>query len=413
MGSRLPTLGWMWLVCCSVAAADVRSVQFVVLVPDAASVQTAQIFMPNARDGWKPDGLVLPRVAAGVYAAAFELEAGTAFQFKFTRDKGWGAVEKNADGGERDNREIEVRADLREQVVVCIVERWADRPADESRRVELNGRTPVARPPQPTSRPSTVTGEIRRHEVESPQLKNTRTVLVWLPPGYDADTDRRYPVLYMNDGQNVFDAATSYIGVEWQADETAKRLIQSGEIEPLIIVGIYNTPDRMAEYAPVRDPARGLGGKADAYLAFIAETLKPMIDKTYRTQPEREHTGIAGSSLAGFFSIYAICDRPEVFGKADVVSPGPWSIGDAMSLYIRTHPPRPDARIWVEYGTAEGGDSTYADRVRELVELLASKGLERGKSIESFEDAGAAHNEEAWAKRLPKALKFLYPARKP
>jgi predicted alpha/beta superfamily hydrolase len=298
-----------------------------------------------------------------------------------------------------------VDAAARELVVVCLIARWADREPPRD-RIFSEQRTTT----QPATRPSTITGDVRRHEVESPQLGNTRTVVVWLPPDYAASRATRYPVLYMHDGQNVFDAATSFLGVEWRADETAAQLIREQKIEPLIIVGIYNTPARAAEYSPFPQAGRNAGGDGDKYLAFLVETVKPLIDTTYRTKPERENTALAGSSLGGLISMYAICRHPDVFGKAGVISPALW-FGDRGTIaYAREHPPRPDARIWIDVGTEEGDmKALYVSHARELVDLLESQGRERGREMEYLEVEGAIHHEQAWADRLDRALVFLFP----
>jgi predicted alpha/beta superfamily hydrolase len=152
----------------------------------------------------------------------------------------------------------------------------------------------------------TLTGDIQAHKnFHSNVLGNDRDVLVYLPPGYDASKGRRYSVLYMQDGQNLFDGATSFIpGQEWRVDETAQRLIGAGKIEPLIIVGIYNTKDRINEYTAAQDAKYEMGGKADLYGRMLVEELKPFIDGRYRTKKDAQHTGLAGSSLGGLVSLY-------------------------------------------------------------------------------------------------------------
>jgi predicted alpha/beta superfamily hydrolase len=178
--------------------------------------------------------------------------------------------------------------------------------------------------PSPLSNPGhTLTGDIRHHsDFESDWLDHNRHVLVFLPPGYNDDETRAYPVLYLQDGQNLFDKVTAYGGVEWGVDETAQRLIEAGEIEPLIIAGIYNTGEhRIDEYTPTVDPELQKGGRADQYGQFIVEELKPFIDQHYRTLARPQHTGIGGSSLGGLVSLYLGLKYPQIFGKLLVMSP--------------------------------------------------------------------------------------------
>src|SRR6266699_1445032 len=175
--------------------------------------------------------------------------------------------------------------------------------------------------------PHTLTGDIRVHKnFHSTILNNDRDVIVYLPPGYQAGLKRRYAVLYLHDGQNLFDGATSFIpGQEWRVDETAQRLIAAGKIEPLIIVGVYNTgKDRINEYTPAEDPKYKLGGKADLYGRMLVEELKPFIDSHYRTKRDAKSTGLGGSSLGGLVSLYLSLKYSNVFGRAAVVSPSVW-----------------------------------------------------------------------------------------
>ena len=166
-----------------------------------------------------------------------------------------------------------------------------------------------------------IVGNIRRlRAVESPQLGNHRDVLVYLPPSYPV-SGRHYPTIYMHDGQNLFDAATSYAG-EWQVDETMERIAPEG-IEAIVIAVPNMGAERIAEYAPFRDERVG-GGRGDAYLAFLVDTLKPDVDRNFRTRRDAEHTGIIGSSMGGLISLYAFLTRPDVFGFAGVMSPSLW-----------------------------------------------------------------------------------------
>ncbi len=392
------------------ALAETRSVQFVVLVPDLAADQPPRIFVASSADNWDEHGRPLERVAPGVFSAVLSFEAGIDVEYKFTRTGSWTTVEKTADAQELANRRITIEPKLTEQVVVTRVARWADRLPPEQRRVEFNQIGESASPP---TRASTLTGNIRFHHLfHSSHLDNDRTIAVYLPPGYDEHPDQRYPVLYMHDGNNLFDAKTSFIGVEWGADETAERLIRAGKVPPFIIVGIHNNADRINEYTPFADAARG-GGRGDAYLAFIVETLKPFIDKTYRTQPEPEHTGIAGSSLGGLSSLYAVYRYPDVFRLAGVISPYlPWADG-AILQYVRTHAPQVQPRIWLDIGTAESeeaeqaGHATPIAACRELVSTLEAAGARREVDFRYEEVAGGHHNERDWAARLDRVLIYL------
>ncbi len=239
----------------------------------------------------------------------------------------------------------------------------------------------------------------RRPAVASPQLGNTRDILVHLPASYDQG-DRRYPVIYMHDGQNLFDEATSFAGA-WRVDEALASLDCEG-LEA-IVVGIPNAGDqRCNEYSPFVD-AQGRGGCGDAYLRFIGETLKPLIDRDFRTLPDRANTGIIGSSMGGLISLYALFRHPEVFGFAGSMSPSLWFANRAIYPVVAAAPVV--GRLYLDTGTAEGAGELHD--VRRLRALLARKGYLPGEDFLYMEDEGAGHNEAAWAYRLCGALRFL------
>lgn len=270
--------------------------------------------------------------------------------------------------------------------------------------------------PAVAQQPHTLTGDIRVHKsFHSNILNNDREVLVYLPPGYDANRKERYPVLYLQDGQNLFDGATSFIpGQEWRVDETAQALIVAGKIEPLIIVGIYNTgKDRINEYTPAEDVKYKMGGKADLYGRMLVEELKPFIDSNYRTMKAAGHTGMGGSSLGGLVSIYLALRYPAVFGRAAVVSPSVWFANKQIVHYVDALPKKPKVRIWMDIGTKEGGTIEEAQQAvndaRLLRDSLIKKGWKLGKDLEYFEAEGAVHNEGAWAARVERILTFLFP----
>ena len=265
-------------------------------------------------------------------------------------------------------------------------------------------------------RQHTLTGDVRLHkDFHSQILNNNRDLIVYLPPGYDSDSKRRYSVLYFHDGQNLFDGATSYIpGQEWRLDETAQTLIAARKIEPLIIVGLYNTgKDRVEEYTPVQDPKYKVGGKADLYGRMIVEEVKPFIDREYRTLIDAKHTGLGGSSLGGLVSLYLGLKYPNVFGRLAVVSPSVFW-GDKFVVHeVEALRGKPAERIWLDIGTKEGRDEKEAletvTNARLLETSLIKKGWKPGKDLKYFEAQGAEHNERAWAARVGPMLEFLFP----
>jgi predicted alpha/beta superfamily hydrolase len=257
----------------------------------------------------------------------------------------------------------------------------------------------------------TRTGNFRLHEkFHSRHLPEDRNIIVYLPPGYEDDQDRRYPVLYLHDGQNVFDSETAFGGNEWHADEVAEGMIRAGAIEPLIMVGIYNAGERrIDEYTPctgVRDH-RETGGLAINYAAMLVDELKAFIDEEYRTFNTPECTGMGGSSLGGLLTLFIGLRHPEIFGKLAVLSPSVWWCNRFILRALEEHPveePRP--KIWLDIGTAEG-DRTVQE-VRQLRDLLIAQGWAESSNLAYFEDADAPHSESAWAARLPNVLEFLF-----
>jgi predicted alpha/beta superfamily hydrolase len=257
-----------------------------------------------------------------------------------------------------------------------------------------------------------ISEQIHIHEnFGSKHLSVPRNVMVYLPPMYGANPEQRYPVLYMHDAQNLFNPAEAFGGVVWAADETAQRLILTGEIEPLIIVGIYNAgAKRIDEYTPVKTTVgkmRGHGGQADAYGRMIAEELKPFIDGKYMTRPEREFTGIGGSSLGGLVSLYLGFKYPEIFSRVASLSPSVWWANNHMIRETAKLPERLPLRIWLDIGKREG--TRIKHQVRALKEMFLAQGWQMGADLAYLEIPEARHEESAWAARFDLVLKFLYP----
>jgi predicted alpha/beta superfamily hydrolase len=255
--------------------------------------------------------------------------------------------------------------------------------------------------------------QIKVHEqFGSKHLDDPRNVLVYLPPGYGLDPERRYPVLYMHDGQNLMNPEHAFGGVAWAVDETAQQKILSNEVEPLIIVAIYNSGgNRIDEYTPVKSTAggklRGRGGQADQYGRMIIEELKPFIDNEYLTKPDREFTGLGGSSLGGLVSLHLGLKRPDVFSRLAVISPAIWWANNQIIREVAMTGERLPLRIWLDIGKREG--SRIKHQVRALKEILLANGWKDGEDFAYFEIPEARHDETAWAARFGDVLKFLYP----
>lgn len=264
--------------------------------------------------------------------------------------------------------------------------------------------------PATTGDGHSVTGHVDRLAAFwSDVLGNHRDVHVYLPPGYALDAERRYPVLYLHDGQNVFDGATAYVhGQEWGVDEAAQQLMAAGEIRPALIVAVDHAGhDRAHEFAPTRDSARDAGGHADAYGRFLLDELKPYIDATYRTRPEAPHTAVGGSSLGGLVTLHLGLTRAADIGALVVMSPSLWWDRRIMLERVSLLPGRLPWRIWLDCGTGEGRDTLR--NVRALRALLLQKGWQGGTDLRYVEARDGSHSEGAWAARVPDVLRFLYP----
>jgi predicted alpha/beta superfamily hydrolase len=258
-----------------------------------------------------------------------------------------------------------------------------------------------------------------------PSLPSTfthpRNVDVWLPPNYNADDASGYNVLYMQDGQNLFESQKSFIGVDWGLDQTMAGLCRKKEIRPTIVVGIWNTPQRLREYLPQRPFCNHLshqsrrrvikryGGTpiSDKYLRFLVDELKPFVDRRYRTRPERESTFVMGSSMGGLISLYAICEYPHIFGGAGCLSTH-WPIAHRSFLkFLKAWLPEPRRhKIYLDYGD-EANSAGYLINQKRVERILRDKGFKFAKDWFGDWHAGAPHSETAWRARVQVPLRFL------
>lgn len=253
-------------------------------------------------------------------------------------------------------------------------------------------------------------GQLRKHsEFPSRVLGRKRDLIVYLPPGYYEQPSRRYPVLYLQDGQNLFDPATSFIrGKYWRVAETADELIAAREIQAMLIVGIYHAGEkRMQEYTPVPSKKLG-GGKADRYGRFMIEELKPFIESAYRTLRGPAHTGLGGSSLGGLVTLYLGLRFPQVFGKLAVLSPSVWWGGRWIHEFTSRARIELRPRLWLDIGTQEG--IRIVGDVARLRDILVTNGWVLGRDLHYEEIPGATHDEDAWARRVGPFLRYLFPA---
>lgn len=272
-------------------------------------------------------------------------------------------------------------------------------------------------------------GKIERMRIYSPQLNDTITIDTWLPEDYGLNADERYPVVYMHDGQNLFDDSTTWNHQSWEIDRAMCSLMNSGKINPAIIVGVHSSAetrvaDLMPQKAVVGTPLesvledvklKGMAPRGDAYAAFLVETLKPVIDETFSTKPDMRHTTVMGSSMGGLMSIYALCEYPEIFGNAICMSThwiGSPSVAkefeDAMYNYIEAKLPTPENhRLYFDHGT-KTIDSGYGPAEDRILEMINSKGYSiGGRTLLNLVDYGAAHEERAWAARVNIPLIFI------
>ncbi|MBY0507917.1 MAG: hypothetical protein K2X03_28655 [Bryobacteraceae bacterium] len=254
-------------------------------------------------------------------------------------------------------------------------------------------------------------GTLRRVTHWKPKVLAERQITIYTPPHY-GQHDARYPVLYLHDGQNLFDAQRAFVhGDIWHVKSTADTMIRKGEIEPLIIVGVDHAgAQRIDEYTPTADLRSKRGGQAKAYGKFLIEELKPWIDAEYRTQAGPCHTAMGGSSLGGLVSLYLGFRAPHVFGRLAIMSPSLWWDRAIMLQRLRANIHARRTRIWLDMGTREG--RAYVQNIkhtRKLRDELVARGWREGEDLAYYEDQGAHHTESAWAHRLPMALRFLFP----
>ncbi len=329
---------------------------------------------------WNPAEINLTKTNSSTWEKSFFFPAGTELEFKFTKGS-WNTEALTNNGTVPPNYRLTIKKDT---TIYFEIKKWKDE-ISQANQTQYKGQ---------------ITGTVKYfHNLMGKGIK-PRDIIVWLPPSYEKDKTKRYPVLYMHDGQNLFDPKTSAFGIDWQLDESADSLIKAGSIKEIIIVGIYNTSDRSNEYNDTK-----LG---QAYMNFIIDSLKPFIDKNFRTLPDRGNTATGGSSMGGLISMMMVWEHPEVFSQAACLSPA-FHISDIN--YVKkvedyTGKKKP-IRIYIDVGTVDL-DARLKPGSDEMVKVLEHKGYKLNDDLEYFIANGATHNEAAWAKRNWRYLEFMF-----
>lgn len=378
------------------AAAGPASAQVVLKIGrvPAGTPAADTLFVAGSFNGWNPHNarFALHKNGDGSYQISLPLSAAPA-EYKFTRGS-WATAEVDANGQPVANRKADfsTACELLHAVVA-----WEDQSGPAPKRSTASAQVHVL-----------------ARNFAMPQLGRTRRVLVYLPADYVAQPKRRYPVLYVHDGQNVFDEATSFSG-EWGIDETLDRLRKAGQdATGSIVVAIDNGQQfRSDEYIPWRSAALKdqphQGGQGSAYVDFLALTLKPYVDAHHRTLPDAAHTGIAGSSLGGLISVYAALKYPRVFGKVGVFSPAFWVCNDSLKAYAKAHPAAPTARFYFVCGPKES--ETMLPLMTQWRDELRAEGVPTA-NLSFHAPATGEHKEWFWRREFPAAYQFLMrPAR--
>ena len=357
--------------------ANDAKITFIVNVPTFSKRDKLYITGNHPRLGnWHPGKIKMKYSSDNTWVKTVPIESNYALEFKFTRGT-WDNEPVDETGKPFTNFTHTVKRDT---TLYFEFNFWKDK---------------FERPIQ-----GQITGDVRYHRKMKIFRLKPRDIVVWLPPGYNENPDRRYPVLYMHDGQNLFDPRTSAFGVDWQIDETADSLIRNGLIEPLIIVGIYNTPLRTPEYAPTK-----LGKR---YRKFVIKKIKPFIDRNYRTLPDKEHTVVGGSSMGGLVSFMFAWEHPEIFSKAICMSPA-FKIDhiDYVKVVDAYQGTRKSIIIYIDNGGINL-ENELQPGIDDMLNTLEKQGFIENIDYFWVKDNQAHHFERDWGKRMKGVLLLFY-----
>jgi predicted alpha/beta superfamily hydrolase len=377
MKKYLPYFYFLLLFAFTFCSQNEREIKIEVIadnVPEGSSIYITG--NDDQLGNWQPNEVELNETEKGKWSKSFSFTKGKKLEFKFTRGS-WQNEALNDDGSTPVNYTINVSSDTS---ITYNIKLWADQ---VERKVE-----------------GQITGTVKYHRNFWGEGIKPRDVIVWLPPGYESDLNKNYPVLYMHDGQNIVDPNTSSFQVDWQIDEAADSLIRKELIEPIIIVGIYNTPDRNHEYS---EDKLGL-----LYMKFIVDSLKPFIDRNYRTKPDRMNTANGGGSLGGLISFMLMWDYSEIFSKAICFSPAfkidQYDFVDNVKSYKGKSK---SFKLYILNGDNEL-DSMLQPGVDEMLNALKHQGYFEESNYYFQKGKNSLHGEKDWAKNIWRALIFLF-----
>ena len=382
MKARL-LLCFVFLITANLLGQKTVNITFKVSTPVISDTSTIYIAgNKKALGSWNPAAVFLEKMNESEWSKQIQFEKGDILEFKFTKGS-WETEAVDSAGNTPQNYIITVSGDT---TLSFKIDKWKD---EFGSKIIVKGQ---------------ITGTLQYHKNLKGKGLLPRDVLVWLPPDYFADTFINYPVLYMHDAQNLFDPATSSFGVDWQIDEAADSLIRCSLLDPFIIVGINNTIDRKAEYT--------ITDKGSAYMKFIVENVKPMIDSLYRTKPDRDNTVTGGSSAGGLISFMLLWEYNKVFAKAICMSPAYKVKSETTDINFvddveNYNGIKKQIKLYIDNGGI-GLEAILQPGIDDMINTLKNKGYIEGKDFLWIKDPESAHSEAAWAKRIPGALKFIF-----
>ncbi|MFC1528048.1 alpha/beta hydrolase-fold protein [Candidatus Neomarinimicrobiota bacterium] len=346
-------------------------VTFIAQVPDTTEHVTITGNLSQLGN-WDPTKLPLYKINDNEFSITIKLPKNTNIEYKITRGS-WNTEALTQDGRIPKNHTMIIAQDT---TIIHIVSKWRDKNTSESK----------------------ITGSVEyHHDFYSSQLNNYRDIIVWLPSNYSVNMEKRYPVLYLHDGQNVFDPGTSYLGIDWQLDETVTKLIEGGKIKEILMVAINCTDDRITEYSPMQN--------GEKYSQFLIESVKPMIDSTYRTLTDSRNTAVMGSSMGGIISFHLAWEYHDIFSMAGCLSPSFLVDNKEVVKRIKkTKYQKQPVKLVILNGSV-GLDVELQPAITELVNVLKSVGY-NDLIYKIFE--GAEHNEAAWAMQVEIPLLYFF-----